>query len=189
LLASARGLFAGNGYENTSTASIARAAGTSESQLIKHFGGKAGLLDAVFDAGWAETAPWIEEKLAGIDSPAQRLRAIPHLLFEALDRDPELWRLLLLEGRRLRKEGPNATFTHGFNGLEALIDRTLDEARNRGELKEGLNPRALRAALLGIIESAMRDRVLAERAGKQLDASPEGVAGMAEALLDSVLAR
>ena len=40
-------LFAKLGYENTPTSSVAREARTSESQLMRHFGGKAGLLEAI----------------------------------------------------------------------------------------------------------------------------------------------
>ena len=45
LLNAGKSLFARNGYEQTSTAAIAREAGSSESQLIRYFGGKAGLLE------------------------------------------------------------------------------------------------------------------------------------------------
>src|SRR5450755_937208 len=52
ILFAAKHLFARNGYENTSTVAIAREAATSESQLMKHFGSKQGLLVAIFDRGW-----------------------------------------------------------------------------------------------------------------------------------------
>ena len=52
ILRAAKSLFAQNGYENTSTVAIAREAGTSESQLMKHFGSKQGLLVAILDRGW-----------------------------------------------------------------------------------------------------------------------------------------
>src|SRR5947209_4159533 len=98
LFAAARKLFADAGYENTSTSSIAREAGTSESQLIKHFGGKAGLLDSIFSDGWAALKPWFDERLQQANSPAERLRMIPRLMNESLGNDPELRLLLLLEG-------------------------------------------------------------------------------------------
>src|SRR5579871_5206242 len=98
LLLSARKLFAENGYEGTSTASIARMAGTSESQLIKHFGGKASLLDAIFVDGWNTLTNWLQQQLPSSMPPVERLRAIPRLMFEGLQRDPELRQLLLLEG-------------------------------------------------------------------------------------------
>src|SRR5208283_4363446 len=52
ILMAAKRLFAHNGYENTSTVAIAREAGTSESQLMKHFGSKRGLLAVILDRGW-----------------------------------------------------------------------------------------------------------------------------------------
>ena len=47
ILLAGKHLFAQNGFENTSTVAIAREAGTSESQLMKHFGSKQGLLIAI----------------------------------------------------------------------------------------------------------------------------------------------
>src|SRR4051794_7053757 len=52
ILAAAKRLFASQGYEATSTMAIARFAGTSESQMMKHFGSKEGLLGAILDEGW-----------------------------------------------------------------------------------------------------------------------------------------
>src|SRR5271167_3346240 len=53
ILTAAKRLFALSGYENTSTVAIARQAGTSESQLMKHFGSKQGLLFAILEQGWS----------------------------------------------------------------------------------------------------------------------------------------
>src|SRR5918994_117186 len=54
LLQAAKRLFAAQGYEQTATSAIARAAGTSESQLLRYFGGKVGLLHALFEAAWED---------------------------------------------------------------------------------------------------------------------------------------
>src|SRR3954452_14573470 len=56
ILAAAKRLFASQGYEATSTMAIARLAGTSESQMMKHFGSKEGLLEAILDQGWQSMA-------------------------------------------------------------------------------------------------------------------------------------
>jgi AcrR family transcriptional regulator len=186
LLLSARKLFAENGYEHTSTASIARLAGTSESQLIKHFGGKAGLLDAIFVDGWNTLTAWIEQQLAATTSPIDRLRAIPRLMSEALDRDADLRQLLLLEGRRVRKEGRLATLTDGFLGFVKLIDGTLDAMREAGQLREDLNPQAIRSALIGLTEGVLRDRLLAERAGHPEEFTPENIGTLVDALVESI---
>ena len=186
LLLSARKLFAENGYESTSTASIARMAGTSESQLIKHFGGKASLLDAIFVDGWNTLTIWLQQQLPNTIPPVDRLRLIPRLMFEALQRDPELRQLLLLEGRRIRKEGRLATLTDGFLGFVKLIDGTLAEMKNAGQLRPDLNVQAIRSALIGLTEGALRDQLLAERAGNPAEFTPENIGSLVDALVDSV---
>jgi AcrR family transcriptional regulator len=188
LLLSARKLFAENGYESTSTASIARMAGTSESQLIKHFGGKASLLDAIFVDGWNTLTTWLQQQLPPTMSPTERLRTIPRLMFEALQRDPELRQLLLLEGRRIRKEGRLATLTDGFLGFVKLVDSTLADMKSAGELREDLNPQAIRSALIGLTEGALRDQLLSERAGNPSEFTPENIGSLVDALVKSVSA-
>ena len=62
LLQAARSLFARNGFEQTSTSAIAREAGTSESQLVRYFGTKAGVLDAIFEEAWTPMNAKIERR-------------------------------------------------------------------------------------------------------------------------------
>jgi len=188
LLLAGRKLFAENGYESTSTASIARLAGTSESQLIKHFGGKAGLLDAIFVDGWTTLTAWLQQELSPTTSPIDRLRAIPRLMFEALNRDPELRQLLLLEGRRIRKEGRLATLTDGFLGFVKLVDATLEDMRQNGQLRSDLNPQAIRSALIGLTEGVLRDRLIAERAGHPAEFTVENIGALVDALIESIAA-
>src|ERR1041385_6502583 len=113
ILNAAKHLFATRGYENTSTVAIARAAGTSESQLIKHFGSKEGLLEAIFDMGWERMSAMFPA-LQPIASPAERLEALLEMMLSGLERDPELKQLMLLEGRRIRKEGHMVMLTEGL---------------------------------------------------------------------------
>src|SRR5271167_5046999 len=88
ILTAAKRLFALNGFENTSTVSIAREAGTSESQLMKHFGNKQGLLVAIFDRGWGSISERIQA--AHRASPADRLLHVLEAIAIALENDPEL---------------------------------------------------------------------------------------------------
>src|SRR5437764_5277097 len=97
----AKSLFAKRGYEHASTSSIAREAGTSESQLMKHFGSKAGLLEAIFAENWSRITA--ESRLAtqNVASPREKLTMLSGLVVGAMERDPELKLLMLLEGRRI----------------------------------------------------------------------------------------
>src|ERR671922_903562 len=95
LLEAAKRLFARQGYEQTATSAIARAAGTSESQLMRYFGGKVGLLDAVFDAAWVELNRRIDRAPTEPESPPDELIRVIETVTAALARDPDLATLFL----------------------------------------------------------------------------------------------
>src|SRR4029077_17080693 len=97
ILRAGRELFAEDGYENTTTSAIARRAGTSESQLIKHFGSKEGLLEGIFDRAWQRMAPGVEHVQAAQRPPVETLRALIELMIAALESDKQLRTLMLLE--------------------------------------------------------------------------------------------
>lgn len=163
LLQAARTLFASQGYENTTTSQISRNAGTSESQLIKHFSSKEGLLEAIFDESWQRMSPAIRPIVETSRTPADKLTGIIELMFEAFERDPEVRALFLLEGRRIRRHGHMVVLTRGFIHLVAVIDGVLQEMREAGQLREDLHLEAVRSALMGAFEGLLRDRLLAER--------------------------
>lgn len=188
LLQSARQLFAEYGYEGTSTASIARMAATSESQLIKHFGGKAGLLEAVFVSGWNELLPKIAASLTPDMTPLDQLRQLPRAFGEALDASPDLRVLILLEGRRIRKEGRQMTLTDGFTGYIAMLDNILAELEASGVLRASLSREAVRSAIVGLTEGALRDRVLAERS-RGVGFTPDQLGQVIDALVSAITVR
>src|SRR5688500_15952317 len=72
LLHAAKRLFARHGYEQTATSAIARAAGTSESQLMRYFGGKVGLLEALFTDAWADLNERLR-KVAALPAPTRQV--------------------------------------------------------------------------------------------------------------------
>jgi hypothetical protein len=78
-----------------------------------------------------------------------------------LELDSDLKLLMLLEGRRIRREGRVVALTEGFLGFVGLIDVELNEMRKLGLLRPELQPQAVRSALIGMLEGMMRDRYLA----------------------------
>lgn len=156
-------LFANRGYEHTSTSAIARQAGTSESQLMKHFGSKAGLLEAIFTQGWTVITEQSRAAIQGVASPLDQLQVISGCVLQSLERDPELKLLMLLEGRRIRREGQMVALTEGFLGFVRLVDGVLNAMRDQKLLRPDLSPQAVRSALMGMLEGMLRDRFLAER--------------------------
>ncbi len=172
ILLSAKHLFAKDGYDNTSTAAIARAAGTSESQLMKHFGSKEGLLEAIFDAGWGSMS-YMFRAIHDLQSPTEKLEVMLEMILTNLERDPELRDLMLLEGRRIRKEGHMILLTKGYLQFVGVIDAILAEMRASGELRADIHNDAIRSGLNAIFEGMLRDLVMAQRMGFPADYTRE----------------
>ncbi|MGH9509653.1 MAG: TetR/AcrR family transcriptional regulator [Terriglobales bacterium] len=188
ILKAGKTLFAQRGYENTSTGAIARAAGTSESQLIKHFTSKEGLLEAVFDEGW-EKLNQGARLLHELPSPAHKLRGLVDLVLEGLENDGPLKELMLLEGRRIRKEGHMVVLTQGFLEFIATLDGILTEMRDAGLLRGDVAVPVARSALIGILEGLLRDQLLAQRAGFPAPYSTADLRHMFEIVLEALTRR
>lgn len=160
MLDAAKQLFSKKGYENTSTIEVVRAAGTSESQLIKHFASKEGLLESVFNQGWMAIGRGLKE-LESIRAPKKKLEVLIKVMVTELNRDPSLKQLMMFEGRRIRKDGRLLLATEGFLAFVSRIDSILQEMKASGQLKQGINIQAARSALMGAFEGLVRDQILA----------------------------
>ena len=187
ILQAAKQLFAGRGYENTSTVGIARLAGTSESQLMKHFGSKEGLLEAIFEQGWQKMG-YLLRSIHALSSPADKLQALLELVLKALERDPELKQLLLLEGRRVRKEGAIVLLTKGYLEFIAVLDGILGEMRAADQLRPDLSLQAVRSGLIGLFEGLMRDQILGQRLGYPAMYSTEEMRQLFSVVVDGLSA-
>jgi AcrR family transcriptional regulator len=160
MLHAARTLFARQGFARTTTAQVAHEAGTSESQLIKHFGTKEGLLEALFEAVWVDINAEVAHLGTAYPDPVARLKAIVALMLGRIGADRDLRRLMLLEGRRIGSRG--AALSAGFVRFVEGIDALLKEVKRAGRLRQPLAPAALRSLLIGACEGLLRDRLLAE---------------------------
>jgi AcrR family transcriptional regulator len=158
----ARRLFALNGYENTSTVAIAREAGTSESQLMKHFGSKRGLLAVILDRGWNSIMARVQ--IVPVNAaPVERLFRVLEAFVIELDNDADLKNLMVLEAGRVRKDNRDVIVSNGFQQFAEVVSATLAEMRARGQIGSDVNLEAVRAAFIGMTEGLLRDQVLAQR--------------------------
>src|SRR5271157_4127351 len=162
ILMAAKRLFAHNGYENTSTVAIAREAGTSESQLMKHFGSKRGLLAVILDRGWNSVMARVQTVPAN-SAPVDRLSYVLEAFVTELENDPDLKNLMVLEAGRVRKDNRDVMIGPGFQQFSELLSGMLTEMRDQGQIRSDLNLEAVRAALVGMTEGLLRDQVLGQR--------------------------
>jgi len=166
LLSAGKELFAREGYEQASTAAIAKAAGTSESQLMRYFGGKAGLLDAIFNESWAPLNDEVQKLIAGAPHAREAVLGVLSVVTRAFGVDPELAALFLFEGRRIRG-GADVVLSKGFVQFSELVKALIRRGQQDGSFRSEFSEVALAAAVMGAVEGMMRERLVAERAGRR----------------------
>ena len=173
LLAAAKRLFAAQGYEQSATSAIAREAGTSESQLMRYFGGKAGLLEALFDDAWEQLNARVAKTISAKTHRLDALIAAFEVVAAALARDADLATLFLFEGRRLRGDKPRVSLSRGSRRFIETIRGLVKGAQSTRDLDPTLDAGAVTAALLGATEAMMRERLVASTASRRTFAQRE----------------
>jgi len=186
LLAAAKTLFAELGYEQASTSAIARRAGTSESQLVRYFEGKRGLLAAIFDAGWEPLNRQIEQAVTRANDEPAALRMILTSVITAFERDSELACLFLFEGRRVRASGREFELSRGYLDFVDRLQQIIRRGQKARTISGKLDPVVLCSALIGAAEGMMRDRLIIERSARTKPFSQEAVHRVFEILLDGI---
>ncbi|MFN8216145.1 MAG: TetR/AcrR family transcriptional regulator [Solirubrobacterales bacterium] len=152
LIGAARRLFTARGYEAVSAEQIVQAAGVTRGALYHHFGGKPGLLEAVYARLEAESTERVARIVLGseLESPLEAMKAgVEAFLDECAE--PELRQIALhdapavLGWERWREIG-------AANGL-GLIEASLAAAIEAGEIRD-LPVKPLAHLLLGALDEA-----------------------------------
>lgn len=188
LLDAAKRLFATHGYEQTATSAIAREAGTSESQLMRYFGGKVGLLEALFEDAWAHLNSRVTRAIKTADSSREALLAAVQSVVSALARDPDLATLAMFEGRRIRGEEARVRVSRGYTQFADTIRGFVRKAQAEREIDPSLDGNAVTSAILGAMESMIRDRLLAKSGAARGFAERE-IRHTLEAMLNGMAAK
>lgn len=186
LLDAGKLLFAKNGFEQTSTASIAREAGTSESQLVRYYNSKAGLLEAIFNDCWHDLNQKIQQVVIGATDAREALAGVLESVTEVFGNDADLAYLLLFEGRRIRGGTSEIVLSRGFTEFANLLTVLIHRGRRDGTFRADLNEAAIAAAILGATEAMIRDRMMAQRAAQPSPYSDEDVRKIFFALMSGM---
>jgi AcrR family transcriptional regulator len=165
LLAAGKSLFARAGYEQASTAAIARAALSSESQLSKYFGSKAGLLNAILDSELAPLVARMQGAVADATTAREAVLALLTLLTRSLAKDQDFATVFLFEARRQRAPG-EPMVAQSVTTYYELFQRLVRRGQKDGSFPAGLDANALASAIVGASEALLRDRLGAVRSGR-----------------------
>ena len=152
LIDAARRLFAERGYDAVGTEEIVRAAGVTRGALYHHFGGKAELLEAVYERLEAESTERVARVVLGseLESPLEAMKAgIEAFLDECAE--PELQRIALHDAPAVLGWDRWREIA-AANGL-GLIEASLSAAIEAGEIRP-LPVRPMAHLLLGALDEA-----------------------------------
>ena len=185
----AKALFAERGYEATTTAAICRLAGTSQSQLIKHFTNKQGVLEAILEYAWEQLNPAVQLAIERNPSPTHKLKTVVDMALSFLQKDRDLRTIFLLEGRRIRGDGHMVVLVPGFLDFIKTLDGVLKEMNARGELVPNVHPQAVRSVLMGAFEGLLRDQMLARTSRFPAAYSEADFAAVFSTFLSAFIAR
>ena len=183
LLFAGKTLFAKNGYEKTSTSAIAREAGTSESQLVRYFSGKAGLLEAIFNESWKPLNEAIGKMVLEASDSKEAIFGVLSVLTKSFGKDHDLAFLFLFEGRRIRGDGHEVLLSAGFVQFSELLGKLIQRGQSDGTFGSQFNLVALTSALMGAAEGMIRDRVTTERTGNPAPFNDEDIRKIFSAIL------
>ena len=152
LIAAGRRLFTERGYDDVGTAEIVTAAGVTRGALYHHFGGKAELLEAVYERLEAESTERVARVVLGSDleSPLEAMKAgVEAFLDECAE--PELQRIALHDAPAVLGWDRWREIA-AANGL-GLIEASLSAAIEAGEIRP-LPVKPLAHLLLGALDEA-----------------------------------
>ena len=167
----ARRLYAEKGFEATTTAAIARAARTSQSQFVKHFGDKHGVLAAIFEAAWGELLRAVRLATERIATPEERFRLALDMLLSYLGREREFRSIFLREGPQLARRAGGTPYAEFL----LLLDECFRQMLFAGELLPHVNPRALRGGMMGALANLLYQSDVVGETGAALPFSEDEI--------------
>ena len=147
LLTAARELFAANGFDATSTAQIAKAAGVSEGILFHHFGSKKGLFVTLADDFLQAAAAAVMPE----DGRELTEERIVRGAFDYADQHPALYAMLTNDQRVLT----DAEMRARPNLLIDAISRNLVLAMEAGLIRRG-NPQVMAELQFALVDGAYK---------------------------------
>lgn len=157
----AKKLFAEKGHDETRLREIAAAAGTSESQVVKYYESKTGLLEALNGEMRVNIDDAFNKAQKDETDPLITLERLVSLLFELFGNEPALCKVYLFSTRYFalipqEQLLPEAQF-------RAQIGEIIKRGQKTKVFRSDITSRAAASVFWGAILGLMRDTLYAER--------------------------
>jgi AcrR family transcriptional regulator len=134
-------LFAKNGYEATTTAAIAVAAGVTEPILYRHFKGKQELFVAIVRAVSQRTMGHWQELIAGTNDPVERIRRIAAEFPEHTKHLDDAYHVLHGALSTSRDKKVIAVMKEHYRQIEQFFTKVIADGQEAGAFRKDMNPR------------------------------------------------
>jgi AcrR family transcriptional regulator len=134
-------LFARNGYEATTTAAIALAAGVTEPILYRHFKSKQELFVAIVKAVSNQTIQHWQDLIAGVDDPAEQIRRIAAELPQHMEKLADAYHVLHGALATSRDKKVLAVMKEHYLQIERFFSKVLSEGQKTGVFRKQIQPR------------------------------------------------
>jgi len=161
LMAAAKRMFARFGYDHMSVQGIALAADLDWQEYASHFHDKRGLLAAVLEDGWKGLLARLTDIASNSITAHSAILAMLAYMAGALQKDEDLARLLLLEGRQPDPQGGGMAFSVGYRRFAQLFRDQVARGQRDGSFRPSAHPQVAASMLLGAFDGMLRDRIVA----------------------------
>jgi AcrR family transcriptional regulator len=163
ILAVAKHKIARFGYEAVSLQDVAHSADVTWPDFLVHFEDKATMLNAILDQGWRDLIPRLTEAAFNSISARNGILSVLALMTNVLQKDEELVRILLLEGRYPDPDSGELGFTSGYQRFMQICIDLVVRGQKDGSVRPNLHPRVIASMIVGALDGMLRDRLIAEQ--------------------------
>jgi len=134
-------LFARNGYEATTTAAIALAAGVTEPILYRHFKSKQELFVAIVKAVSDRTMRHWEDLIRGVDDPTEQFRRIAADLPQHMEKLADAYHVLHGALATSRDKKVLAVMKEHYLQIERFFVKVIQDGQKSGVFRKNMQAR------------------------------------------------
>jgi len=157
----AKHCFARSGYEQVSLQDVAVAANMERERVQRYFPDKGRLLRGILDDGWKDVLARLVPLESGSVTARSAMLAMLSLMSNILQKDEDLFRLFLLEGRLQDPAAGELGFTDGYRRFMQHCRELVLRGQRDGSFRPNLHPQVAASMLVGALEGMLRDRMVA----------------------------
>jgi AcrR family transcriptional regulator len=142
LIAVATKLFAKTGYDATTTAEIAKAAGVTEPILYRHFESKQELFVAIVRDVSAQTMRGWNESIQGTNDPAEKIRRVCEVIPDHIKKFGDSYHVLHGALSASRDKKVLAVMKEHYRQIEEFFAKLVVEGQKAGAFSKSMPPQA-----------------------------------------------